>query len=115
MAPFRRGLRGVRLELAVTLPGADTVDVTVDLDNLEPDDTQAAVELVGIEPISALAAGEWNLDGVRALLYMALVKQLPDSDSFPFDDMALDFGALTNQFVDPDLELEASMPMLAGP
>lgn len=112
-APSRRGRKGVLLELAVTLPGADTVDVTVDLDKLEPDDEQAAIELVGMKPMAALAVGDWDDAAVRALLYVALVKQLPEP--FAFDDMDMDFGALASQFAEPDLELEASMPMTVGP
>ena len=70
-------------------------------------------ELVGMKPIAALAAGDWDDAAVRALLYVAMVKQLPEP--FAFDDMDMDFGALASQFAEPDLELEASMPMTAGP
>ncbi len=101
----------MRLDLAVTLPGDDVREVSVDLAAISEDDTRRAIELVGIEPLQDLARGKWNGLGARALVFVALTNEIPDVE-LDFDRLDLDFGEDLSEFLpDLDLDLEAELPM----
>ncbi len=102
----------MRLDLAVTLPGAEATDVTIDLADLDDDDMARATALVGVQAMRDLEAGEWNERGAAALVHVALEKQ---GVEFGFDLLDLDLGALAGFFTERDRDMEATLTMEQGP
>ncbi len=99
--------------------GGETRRVDVGLGLTDPADVEEVVRLCGAEALFRLADGEWSIDAAKAILYVALIKEMtdgsPDWDNppFSFDDLDLDWGELSEFMVELDPEMEATLAGLS--
>ncbi len=94
--------------LTVTLPGEGPQSVSVDLSATpSADDVTRLIGLCGIKPLARLAAGEWDADAVKAVVYLKLEADY----EFAYSDFDVSFGELERFLTDPDLDIEAGLQM----
>ncbi len=99
--------------------GGETRRVDVGLGLTDPADVEEVVRLCGAEALFRLADGEWSIDAAKAILYVALIKEMadgsPDWDNppFSFDDLDLDWGELSTFMVELDPEMEMTLAGLS--
>lgn len=94
------------------------VPVEVDTELANSVDTYRVITLVGYGPLRRLAAGEWDPDAAKGIIYVNLMRALsdgdPDWDNLPFDfsEMDLDWGEMTPH-MEPDPEMESALADLS--
>ncbi len=100
--------------------GGETRRVDVGLGLTDPADVEEVVRLCGAEDLLRLADGEWSIDAAKAILYVALIKEMADDGSpdwdnppFSFDDLDLDWGELSEFMVELNPEMEATLAGLS--
>ncbi len=99
--------------------GGDTRRVDVGLGLTDPADVEQVVKLCGAEDLLRLADGEWSINAAKAIIYVALIKEMADGSPnwdtppFMFHDLDLDWGELSEFMVELDPEMESTLAGLS--